>query len=179
MSLPAPSSVPGPLPRPAAARLKKKALQQAYDQAIKRKMVRCRPRAAPGPGMDSCRASPAVRGRTARPPACRPVLSLGLHARLCRPQEEEAAQRMGGRGLEEIAAEPVGRPEDSGALPGWAGRRCRVGVGGRRCRPATSMPSGCSPPPCCLPSRPPHRVAVYYHPTLNPMGIPPPGKPQK
>ena len=29
-------------------------------------------------------------------------------------QEEEAAQRMGGRGLEEIAAEPVGRPEDSG-----------------------------------------------------------------
>ncbi|PRW20667.1 basic proline-rich -like [Chlorella sorokiniana] len=47
--------------------------------------------------------------------------------------EEEAAERMGGRGLEEIAAEPVGRPEDS----------------------------------------------VYYHPTLNPMGIPPPGKPQK
>ncbi|KAI7840738.1 hypothetical protein COHA_005553 [Chlorella ohadii] len=66
-------------------RLKKKALQAAYDLAIKRKM------------------------------------------------EEEAAQRMGGRGLEEIAAEPVGRPEDS----------------------------------------------VYYHPTLNPMGIPPPGKPQK
>ncbi|EFN51835.1 hypothetical protein CHLNCDRAFT_139686 [Chlorella variabilis] len=46
-------------------RLKKKALQQAYDLAIKRKM------------------------------------------------EEEAAARMGGRGLEEIAAEPVGRPEDS------------------------------------------------------------------
>ncbi|KAL4450675.1 hypothetical protein ABPG77_001031 [Micractinium sp. CCAP 211/92] len=66
-------------------KLRKKALQHAYDQAIKRKM------------------------------------------------EEEAAKRMGGRGLEEIAAEPVRRPEDS----------------------------------------------VYYHPTLNPLGIPPPGKPQK
>ncbi|KAL4854138.1 hypothetical protein ACK3TF_005128 [Chlorella vulgaris] len=66
-------------------RLKKKALQQAYDLAIKRKM------------------------------------------------EEEAALRTGGRGLEEIAAEPLGQPEDS----------------------------------------------VYFHPTLNPMGIPPPGKPQK
>lgn len=66
-------------------RLKKKALQQAYDLAIKRKM------------------------------------------------EEDAARRLGGRGLEEIAAEPERRPEDS----------------------------------------------VYYHSTLNPLGIPPPGKPQK
>ena len=29
-------------------------------------------------------------------------------------QEEDAMKAMGGRGLEEIAAEPVGRPEDSG-----------------------------------------------------------------
>lgn len=29
---------------------------------------------------------------------------------------------------------------------------------------------------CCCSLR---SVAVYYHPTLNPMGIPPPGKPQK
>ncbi|PSC68774.1 WW domain-binding 11 [Micractinium conductrix] len=66
-------------------RLRKKALQSAYDQAIKRKM------------------------------------------------EEEAATRLGGRGLEEIISEPTRRPEDS----------------------------------------------VYFHPTLNPMGIPPPGKAQK
>eukprot|EP00887_Chlorella_sp_A99_P004077 scaffold11.g4077.t1 len=68
-----------------ALRLKKKALQHAYDQAIKKKM------------------------------------------------EEDAMKRMGGRGIEELAGEPVRRPEDS----------------------------------------------VYWHPTLNPMGIPPPGKPQK
>lgn len=42
---------------------------------------------------------------------------------------------------------------------------------------AGSIPVPAQPPtPEPLPSV---ADAVYYHPTLNPMGIPPPGKPQK
>ena len=37
----------------------------------------------------------------------------------------------------------------------------------------------CLPPVPPLPMRCTSTPAVYYHPTLNPLGIPPPGKPQK
>lgn len=67
------------------------------------------------------RAAHRPRSKPAYGPACCPA---------CLPQEEEAAKRMGGRGLEEIAAEPVRRPEDSGetsqtrtgfaGMPRWA-----------------------------------------------------------
>ena len=58
---------------------------------------------------------------------------------VCLLQEEEAAQRTGGRGLEEIAAEAVMAPEESGGWGVRGGRRVRVAVlallfaGARRC----------------------------------------------
>ncbi|KAL4433700.1 hypothetical protein ABPG75_000141 [Micractinium tetrahymenae] len=136
-------------------KLRKKALQHAYDQAIKRKMVGCLPallswadyRPARPLAVSRLRVDLPRRWNSLRCPCTAIACTLAaasfslLACTAARPtsllavsmQEEEAAKRMGGRGLEEIAAEPVRRPEDS----------------------------------------------VYYHPTLNPLGIPPPGKPQK
>jgi hypothetical protein len=89
--------------------LKKKALQQAYDLAIKRKMVR----REGGRWRDKGLARLVCCARLGA--ASDPLLLLACSFEVL--QEEEAGARMGGRGLEEIAAEPMGRPEDSGGLP--------------------------------------------------------------
>ncbi len=93
---------------------------------------------------------------------------------------------MGGRGLEEIAAEPVGRPEDSGnatascralhAVSHMSFQACKLHRHANRLLTGWQFAASASDCFCCCSLR---SVAVYYHPTLNPMGIPPPGKPQK
>jgi hypothetical protein len=178
-------------------RLKKKALQGAYDQAIKRKMVGGVVQMG-GVGVDRaslarCRRLQALRCCC----RCTPPPSLASPHRLppASAQEEEAAARLGGRGLEEIAAEPVRRPEESGecrslelGMQAAGDTGVQVSLRGASSQGAVHQsPPLAVPPFCCaclpllsltLPVATPPS-SVYFHPTLNPMGIPPPGKPQK
>ena len=135
-------------------RLRKKALQAAYDMAIKRQMVRV---CGGEGGRGVVWMSLGVLGGKAQ---SLPGLAWGVHMLIpaamrpppptttttttcaCLLQEEEAAQRTGGRGLEEIAAEAVMSPEESGGCGqgvgvGMARGGDRGGVGGgHQCRVA-------------------------------------------
>ena len=196
-------------------RLRKKALQSAYDQAIKRKMVGVGTAVWVGGWVQAGRLAACL-------PACSTAVATCAGTGTGQPsssspcclsavQEEEAATRLGGRGLEEIISEPTRRPEDSGgwvrmapttlpphtppspfvslgySLP-WTHTRCKGQC--RRRRPTRN--SSLRRPDTWFYARQvshtgnlftqtscPLRPAVYFHPTLNPMGIPPPGKAQK